>query len=118
MLQDSGITEDLQLGMENGSGLKGKWSKIFQNFKRNEIIIHHFPEFPLLFVFDYFLCSADYFHYYQNVTNDDIIKLHQKFLSDFLLFGYTLPGLMRTVIDDKEKVRPRAVRSPRPSSSE
>ena len=29
MLQDSGITEDLQLGMENGSGLKGKWSKIF-----------------------------------------------------------------------------------------
>ena len=94
MLQDSGITEDLQLGMENGSGLKGKWSKIFQNFKRNEIIIHHFPEFPLLFVFDYFLCSADYFYYYQNVTNDDIIKLHQKFHSDFLLFGYTLPGFL------------------------
>ena len=28
MLRDSGITEDLMLGRENGSGLKGKWSKI------------------------------------------------------------------------------------------
>ena len=28
MLQDSGITEDLQMGWENDSGQKGKWSKI------------------------------------------------------------------------------------------
>ena len=28
MLQDSGITEDLQIGWENDSGLKGKLSKI------------------------------------------------------------------------------------------
>ena len=28
MLQDSGITEDLQIGRENASGLKGKLSKI------------------------------------------------------------------------------------------
>ena len=27
ILQDSGITEDLQLGRENASGSKGKWSK-------------------------------------------------------------------------------------------
>ena len=28
ILQDSGITEDLEIGKENVSGPKGKWSKI------------------------------------------------------------------------------------------
>ena len=66
------------------------------NVKRNEINIIIFLNllFPLLFVFDYFLCSADYFYYYQNVTNDDIIKLNEKFHTDFLLFGYTVHGFI------------------------
>ena len=34
MLEDSGITEDLQLGRENVSGLKGKWSKRFSTTSR------------------------------------------------------------------------------------
>ena len=75
--------------------IKRKIVKNILNVKRNEIIIIFLNLlFPILFVFDYFLCSADYFYYYQNVTNDDIIKLHQKFHSDFLLFGYTLPGFL------------------------
>merc|ERR1711974_110644 len=54
MLEDSGITEDLQIGWENASGgVKG---------------------------------SMDYSQYYQNITNDDIIKLYEKFLPDFLAF--------------------------------
>ena len=39
MLEDSGITEDLQLGRENVSGLKGKWSKIFLIEKKYFLII-------------------------------------------------------------------------------
>ena len=42
----------------------------------------------------YFLGSSDYYQYYQNVTNDDIIKLYEKFQPDFLSFGYTLDGLL------------------------
>ena len=69
------------------------------NVKRNEINIIIFLNllFPLLFVFDYFLCSADYFYYYQNVTNDDIIKLYEKYQPDFLAFGYTIDGFLKKV---------------------
>ena len=60
MLRDSGITEDLQIGLENDSGgVKG-----------------------------------NYYQYYQNITNDDIIMLYEKFLPDFLAFGYTLDGFL------------------------
>ena len=54
--------------------------------------------FPVIFIFDFlFLCSTDYYQYYQNVTNDDIIKLYEKFLPDFLAFGYTLDGFLNKV---------------------
>ena len=95
ILRDSGITEDLQLGRENVSGLKGKWSKIY---------IYRFTTTSRIFVFYYhlyysflticFLCSADYYQYYQNVTNDEIIKLYEKFKPDFLSFDYTLDGFL------------------------
>ena len=75
MLQDSGINEDLELGMENGSGLKG------QKYILNVITI-------------FFLGSSGYYQYYQNVTNGDIIKLYEKFQPDFLSFGYTLDGFL------------------------
>ena len=62
MLQDSGITEDLQLDMENGSGLKGKWSKIFRTFNKKKLQSNIFQKllFSLLVVFDiFFLCPTD-----------------------------------------------------------
>ena len=62
MLQDSGITEDLQLDMENGSGLKGKWSKIFRTFNKKKLqsIIFQKLLFSLFVVFDiFFLCPTD-----------------------------------------------------------
>ena len=41
MLEDSGITEDLQIGWENDSGLKGKWSKIslMSNFNGHAFVL-------------------------------------------------------------------------------
>ena len=47
-----------------------------------------------LFLTVKFLGHTAYYEYYQNVTNDDIIKLYEKFQSDFLAFGYTLDGLI------------------------
>ena len=91
ILQDSGITEDLQLGRENVSGLKGKWSKRFSTRSRI-FLFYYYLYYSFLTV--YFLCSADYYQYYQNVTNDDIIKLYEKFQPDFLMFGYTLDGFL------------------------
>ena len=62
------------------------------------MIIYYFPK-TFLFYLNYsfltiFLCSTDYCQYYQNITNDDIIKLHEKFQPDFLSFGYTLDGFL------------------------
>ena len=75
------------------------------NDKYKEMIIKNFLEFSKSFRFFYyffyysfltfyFLCSTDYYQYYQNVTNDDIIKLNEKFHTDFLLFGYTVHGFI------------------------
>ena len=61
MLQDSGITEDLQLGRENVSGSKGKWSKIhlmtnlFQNFLIHPDFFSLFLLFLLLLFFDFLI---------------------------------------------------------------
>ena len=53
--------------------------------------------FSTLFSDYYVLGSKNYFQYYQNVSNDDIIKLYEKFQPDFLAFGYTLDGLINKV---------------------
>ena len=57
------------------------------NFKQNLFYYYSFSTV-------YFLCSTDYYQYYQNITNDNIIKLYEKFLPDFLAFGYTLDGFL------------------------
>ena len=41
-----------------------------------------------------FFLYSTYYQYYQNITNDDIIKLYEKFKPDFLSFGYTLEGFV------------------------
>ena len=38
--------------------------------------------------------GGDYRDYYKDLTDLDIIKLYQKFESDFLMFGYTLEGYL------------------------
>ena len=38
--------------------------------------------------------GGDYREYYKNVTELDIVKLYEKFESDFLMFGYTLEGYL------------------------
>ena len=50
------------------------------NIKSRKKIIYFFHYFHKMtrtywFLTFYFLCSTDYFQYYQNITNDDIIKL-------------------------------------------
>ena len=39
--------------------------------------------------------GGDYSDYYQDLTDQDIAKLYEKFESDFLMFGYTLEGYLR-----------------------
>ena len=38
--------------------------------------------------------GGDYRDYYKDLTDLDIIKLYEKFESDFLMFGYTLEGYL------------------------
>ena len=38
--------------------------------------------------------GGDYMDYYKDLTDLDIIKLYEKFESDFLMFGYTLEGYL------------------------
>ena len=38
--------------------------------------------------------GGDYRDYYKNITHREIIKLYEKFESDFLMFGYTLEGYL------------------------
>ena len=38
--------------------------------------------------------GGDYSDYYKDIRDRDIIKLYQKFESDFLMFGYTLEGYL------------------------
>ena len=39
--------------------------------------------------------GGDYSDYYKDLTDQDIIKLYEKFESDFLMFGYTLEGYLQ-----------------------
>ena len=36
--------------------------------------------------------GGDLKHYYEVISKDEIIKLYDKFESDFVMFGYTLSG--------------------------
>ena len=54
MLRDSGITEDLTLGRENASGVKGNWVKNILNIKKLFNVKDVFIIlFSLSFIFDF-----------------------------------------------------------------
>ena len=66
-----------------------KYLECQMNYLTKRTFLYYYFLCHAFLTFD-FLCSTDYYEYYQNITNDDIIKLYEKFLPDFLPFGYTL----------------------------
>ena len=74
-------------------GIGQKYLECQMNHLMSWTLFHWYLLCHLFLTFD-FLCSTDYHQYYQNLTNDDIIKLYEKFLPDFLAYGYTLDGFL------------------------